>query len=215
MTCGPNLPKLSAHTRESTESSPPSMPCSWRQLRSGNCQPRMAVKSAIPSASADSGPAIPSSDIDMATTTLVISGSSRSGVLYAPLSVTSRSRPPGLYIRASPDSDSYDYLARGVALFLVSDGFPYVMKGVPPADDRGDLSILDERGERHEDLLLRRARDGVRYGYPLRHQRCHRERREHVPPGCSHRPAGPPMRTSVPRGASTRRQAKTGRLPAM
>ena len=34
-TCGPNRAKLSAHTRESTESSPPSMPCSLCQLRSG------------------------------------------------------------------------------------------------------------------------------------------------------------------------------------
>ena len=87
MTCGPNRAKLSAHTRESTESSPPSMPCSWRQLRSGNCQPKIAVKIAMPSASADSGPAMPSSDIDIATTTLVISGSSRSGTPRAPLSV--------------------------------------------------------------------------------------------------------------------------------
>src|SRR5215472_13973001 len=84
-TCGPNRSKFSAHTRESTESSPPSMPCSWRQLRSGNCQPRMAVKIAMPSASADSGPAIPSSDIDMATTTLVISGSFRPGRHVRPL----------------------------------------------------------------------------------------------------------------------------------
>src|SRR4029078_11352859 len=98
---------------------------------------------------------------------LAISASSRSGTLHAPLSVTSRSRPPGLYIRASPDSDSYDYLARGVALSLLSDVFPYVVKGVPPADDRGALSILDERGELNEDLLLRRARDCVRHGYPL------------------------------------------------
>jgi hypothetical protein len=35
----------------------------------------------------------------MATTTLVISGSSRSGTPRAPLSATSRSRPLGLYIR--------------------------------------------------------------------------------------------------------------------
>ena len=56
----------------------------------------------MPPASADSGPATPSSDIDMATTTLVISGSSRSGTLQAPLSVTSRSRPPGPYIRRQP-----------------------------------------------------------------------------------------------------------------
>jgi hypothetical protein len=33
------------------------------------------VKTAMPSASADSGPAMPSSDIDIAITTLVISGS--------------------------------------------------------------------------------------------------------------------------------------------
>src|SRR5437667_3105930 len=36
MICGPNLSKLSAHTLESTESSPPGWPCCSRQLRSGN-----------------------------------------------------------------------------------------------------------------------------------------------------------------------------------
>src|SRR5579862_4136501 len=75
-TCGPNRAKFSAHTRESTESSPPSWPCSLRQLRSGNCHPKMAVKIAMPSASADWGPAMPSIDTDMPSTTLVISGSS-------------------------------------------------------------------------------------------------------------------------------------------
>src|SRR5436190_7462551 len=84
MTCGPNRAKLSAHTRESTESSPPSWPCCPRQLRSGTCHPRIASRIAIPSASADSGPAIPSSDIDIATTTLVISGSSPGRAPRAP-----------------------------------------------------------------------------------------------------------------------------------
>ena len=48
-------------------------PCCARQLRSGNCQPRIAANTAMPSSSGASGPAIPSSDIDIPRTTLVIS----------------------------------------------------------------------------------------------------------------------------------------------
>src|SRR6185312_3639127 len=76
MTCEPNRAKLSAHTRESTESSPPGMPCCSRQLRSGNTQPSTASKIFMPSASATLGPAMPSSDSDMLTTILLISAPS-------------------------------------------------------------------------------------------------------------------------------------------
>src|SRR5712691_11412042 len=79
MTCGPNRSKPSCHTFESTESSPPSWPCCARQLRSGNCQLRISVNGAMPSASGASGPAIPSSDTDIVSTTLVISCSSSDG----------------------------------------------------------------------------------------------------------------------------------------
>src|SRR5690348_13014919 len=54
------------------------MPCCARQLRSGNTQPRISSNSAMPSSSGTSGPAIPSSDIDIDSTTLVISALLRS-----------------------------------------------------------------------------------------------------------------------------------------
>src|SRR5579859_8026887 len=68
--CGPTRSKSAAHTRESVLSSPPSCPCSARQLRSGNTHARIASCSAI--ASAPSPPAIPSSETDMPRITLLI-----------------------------------------------------------------------------------------------------------------------------------------------
>src|SRR5437016_3342839 len=58
MICGPNLSKLSAHTLESTESSPPGWPCCSRQrprditghlqqMRPGRVQPVMARQPAV------------------------------------------------------------------------------------------------------------------------------------------------------------------------
>lgn len=64
-------------------------------------------------------------------------------------------------------SDGDDDLARDMALFLICDGFLDVAERILPADDRGDLAVLDERGQRHEDLFPRGARAGVRHGYPL------------------------------------------------
>src|ERR1700750_2179190 len=95
---------------------------------------------------------------------------------------STRSAELGTPPRARP-SDGDDYLARDMALFLMADRFPDVVERVRPADDGGDLALFDERGQCREDLFLRRARDGIRHGYPLRHQRAPGERREHVPGG--------------------------------
>src|SRR5215469_12255577 len=99
MICGPNLAKFSAHTRESTESSPPSWPCCSRQLRSGNTQPRTLLKTTMPSASGTWGPAMPSTDIDMPTTTLVISVPLACGCPCRVRLALGRSAPAVLYIR--------------------------------------------------------------------------------------------------------------------
>src|SRR5690348_18270903 len=75
------------------------MPCCARQLRSGNTQPRISSNNAMPSSSGTSGPAIPSSDIDIDSTTLVISVLlRRRGTPPCVLSPVSRSRPADLYI---------------------------------------------------------------------------------------------------------------------
>ena len=49
-----------------------------------------------------------------------------------------------------PGSGGDDYLARDVALFLVPDGLLDVVEWVGPADDGGDLTVLDECGHCHE-----------------------------------------------------------------
>src|SRR5262249_56445795 len=61
------------------------MPCCSRQLRSGNTQPSTASKTFMPSSSAVLGPAMPSRDTDMPTTTLVISDSSSVRAPAAPV----------------------------------------------------------------------------------------------------------------------------------
>src|SRR6266516_5453635 len=134
MICGPNLSKLSAQTLESTESSPPGWPCCSRQLRSGNSQPMIALKTAMPSSSAAFGPAMPSSDIAMLSTTLLMSGSFRPGRLV---------RPPG------PGSErTGKSLRRGGTLFLAGQ----------PGRAAGQVPALGEAGRAAGGLPVARHR---------------------------------------------------------
>jgi hypothetical protein len=67
-----------------------------------------------------------------------------------------------------------------VALFLVADGCRDLLEGVAPVDDRADLAVLDEVGQRGQVPLLAGVPDRVRDDEALGHERRQRERREHA-----------------------------------